>query len=1267
THVVTNTITSYHILTVSLPKTAPAGYYDLSVYLYNSTGEIDNILDNSYDQGIYADDSYYVNNILLSPSNDAPTQPTTPNGPTDIDPWLLHFYSTSSTDLNDDRIRYQWQWTEGNNDNWQLVSWLSGATAWGAHSWLGETGNIQIRVRARDIWSHPDFCSLWSDPLSVGIVEGCWFNAPTESLCGEPVQFTGYTAGGTEPYTWEWKFSSSLGYEENSSITNHTYNEPDSNPVSLKVTDNERAVMYYNTTIEIKDVISDYISNQTCVRSNSVILFNDTSMVYQDYYIKNWTWDFDDGNISYDRNVTHVYQNDGEYNVTLTVVDNENHTDVSYQIIHVDSTPPMVLAVRNAKNTVAQGFNMTINAEFFDNQSDIDSIKVNISYPDNTTGNYSMNFTEAGIYSFIYEFKDTEQMGQYNYTIWVTDHAGNMNNTNGFSFMVVPQPLVSFDTPPTPPNQIICNHNWVLVNATVQDTENTSAFIDWNRSLKGYWPMESYNDTGVNDNSTYENFGIFQNGMDTSNIVPGKYGDGLEFDGSDDYLDLGTSDSLDLGTGDFTFMVWEKSHTTLYAKKAMILTNNPAAESWKGYGFGVMNNPYLIVSQSAGSNVTLQGTTDVTDNTWHHIAYVRHQGTCSIYVDGASDATSGLMSVNNITNAQSTMIAYDGHYSSWCYFDGVLDEPQLYNRALSREEINASYNNGIYLLSHNFTDLSDGTYTYSAHAIDTTGNQSSTETRQILIDTTPPTKTDVPASPHTVGFGYDVTISADVVDDDSGIDYVTVEIVPPGGGNSSNYSMTLVSNDTYHYVFNDTWRAGQYNYTVWVVDNANNSNSSDGHHFHVSADATISIATLQDSYSGNQYINITDPPNPPENYTIIDRGITWDKYYDATTGQNILEVSSGPINYQEDETWISINNTISQLTENHPAYVYGYRSGNNRGLYGAYFKSNAQQEWPIAFTYNKSNDPTIFAIRTKLVGVGYVDPQSDWTYQYLQNVQNSQGQTNNYSITYLGVFTGTDVTWSYGNTGLKEEITLSNATKTVLQNHPPSQYGLNDTSSYLVFITKLDYQNLNLYNDSGLLDGNVTVSNAGIDLKDAFGQFKCALPLGEAYELNNESVRQKLTYRIIHLNGATYLLSGLKVSDLNAMTFPVVVDPTLTVYSVTNDGYIYNSNPVYTTAQSASSGTVDSSSIYITIGQKKLALGPTYYIYRGFVLFNTSALPSNAYLDNATLSIYKKTRRMIIQPRISTSPSRMGNQPIRIVRCSPPIIIKTITREMVVH
>ncbi len=530
--------------------------------------------------------------------------------------------------------------------------------------------------------------------------------------------------------------------------------------------------------------------------------------------------------------------------------------------------------------------------------------------------------------------------------------------------------------------------------------------------------------------------------------------------------------------------------------------------------------------------------------------------------------------------------------------------------------------------SHGWVE--EGGYYVTVTAKDVFNNESEPETLLFKTETLPPLIHSVNHTPDLVGFGGGILFTANVTDDMSrnysAIRHVILSVSYPDAS-VENFTMGETEENIYVFNFTDTWLVGRYDFTVLAVDMAYNENQSSTMSFNVSANAMISIATLQDSYTGDEYINITDPPNPPENYTLVGRGLTWDEYYNALTGQNILETYQGPVNYQEENgTWTPINNTIVPLPSNHPAYVYGYRNGNDHGLFGAYFKSNAQQEWPVAFTYNKSEDPTVHAIRSKLVGVGYVDPQNNWAYQYLQNVQYSQGQTNDYSITYPGVFTGTDVTWSYGNTGLKEEITLSNTTKTMLQNHPPSQYSLNDASSYLVFITKLDYQNLNLYNGSGLLNGNITISDTGVDFKDVLGQFRCALPLGEAYELNNDSIRERLTYRIIHLNGNTYLLSGLKVSKLNEMTFPVVIDPTLTVYSTTNDGYIHKSSTTsYNTAWSASSGTVYSSADYLTIGQKKGTRDPPdYNVYRSFVFFNTSTLPSNAYLDNATLSIYKR-------------------------------------------
>ncbi|HVQ01594.1 MAG TPA: PKD domain-containing protein [Candidatus Thermoplasmatota archaeon] len=519
-----------------------------------------------------------------------------------------------------------------------------------------------------------------------------------------------------------------------------------------------------------------------------------------------------------------------------------------------------------------------------------------------------------------------------------------------------------------------------------------------------------------------------------------------------------------------------------------------------------------------------------------------------------------------------------------------------------------------------------GVYNYSIWVEDNANNTNETTGFNFTIDSEPPSITTINASPNSVGFGSNVTIDANVTDDRSGVNNVSINITYPSGVTHDPLMITMshVSGTLYRYVFSGTWYAGWYNYTIIAYDNAGNKKTSMVHSFNVSVSTFMSIATLKDSFTGNQCINLTDPPNPPQNLTVVSRGLTWNTFYNASSGTNILESYQEPVNYIEDNgSWTPINVSLSMLTSNHPAYNYGYRIGNNHGLFGVYFKPNIQNDWPVAFTYNRSNNPTTFVIRSKLIGVGYVDPQSNWTYHYLQNIQSSQGQTTGNMVTYPGAFTGTNVTWSYGNTGLKEAITMSNVTKTALQNHPPHQYGLQDSSSYLMFITKMDYQNLNMFNDSGMLSGNVTITEDGVDFKDALGYFKCAMPLGEAYSLSNETMRQKLAYRIVHLHGDTYLFSGLKLSDLNAMVFPVVIDPTLTLYSSSSDGRLCNHSTNYLNSWNAltSNGMVDVT--HIAIGQSKQTL--TYYIYRGFVFFNTSALPSNAIIDNATLGLYKSS------------------------------------------
>jgi hypothetical protein len=103
--------------------------------------------------------------------------------------------------------------------------------------------------------------------------------------------------------------------------------------------------------------------------------------------------------------------------------------------------------------------------------------------------------------------------------------------------------------------------------------------------------------------------------------------------------------------------------------------------------------------------------------------------------------------------------------------------------------------------------------------------------------------------------------------------------------------MNNTGNGTYAFVFNDTWVVGRYNYSIWAVDESGGTNNSSVHNFNVSANTTISVCTIKDSYGGNETVNLTDPPGNPTliGYELIDNGKVlriwnnYDSYYFNTT------------------------------------------------------------------------------------------------------------------------------------------------------------------------------------------------------------------------------------------------------------------------------------------------------------------------------------------------------------------------------------------------
>ena len=287
------------------------------------------------------------------------------------------------------------------------------------------------------------------------------------------------------------------------------------------------------------------------------------------------------------------------------------------------------------------------------------------------------------------------------------------------------------------------------------------------------------------------------------------------------------------------------------------------------------------------------------------------------------------------------------------------------------------WSNGSLNLSHSWAE--EGGYFIRVKAKDILGYESNWTTILFRTEELKPNINSVNHSSNLVGFGNNITITTNVTEDKSGnwsgIKNVYVNITYPNN-NSINVSMTDIGNDTFQYNFTDTWTVGQYNYTIWALDNAYNTNSSTGHSFNITSQATISVCTIKDQYGDNESINLTDPPaeKPSIGYEFLDENQTlhiWNNhnsyYFNTSNGiqltnhkdeywtQNVLMLG-----YYNNNSWNLIYRTdeLSGFTKN-------VTSDNNTYVNATLWKDLNYQgyDFRLAIRYHLGlNDPDLSVI-----------------------------------------------------------------------------------------------------------------------------------------------------------------------------------------------------------------------------------------------------------------------------------------------------------------
>jgi hypothetical protein len=161
------------------------------------------------------------------------------------------------------------------------------------------------------------------------------------------------------------------------------------------------------------------------------------------------------------------------------------------------------------------------------------------------------------------------------------------------------------------------------------------------------------------------------------NSTAGIRGGAYQFDGVNDYIDMGNSPMFNL-KGNFTIEAWIKTNSSkiqgIFSKYKQTpplhynsLLANKKIEFW------------------LGSGAYLSSTTYVTNNSWYYIAMMQNDTEISLLVNGNIEDIKTSISIDSENN-----FLIGSLYGS-NFFNGTIDEFKVYNYSLSPEQIKQNY------------------------------------------------------------------------------------------------------------------------------------------------------------------------------------------------------------------------------------------------------------------------------------------------------------------------------------------------------------------------------------------------------------------------------------------------------------------------------------------------------------------------------------------------------------------------------------------------
>ena len=452
-----------------------------------------------------------------------------------------------------------------------------------------------------------------------------------------------------------------------------------------------------------------------------------------------YSWDFGDGStLSTAANPTHVYTQPGQYLVRLTVSDGVNSTFSTPLTISVGSVPTATITSPADGLTFRAGNVITFSGDATDPDQGtlpasaftwkVDFLHEGHVHPDVTVTN-----AKTGTYTIPTSGHDFSGNTRYRITLTVTDANGLQDTKSvtiwpqkvNLNFNSVPtgltlyldgiaktapftyDTLVGFNHSIEARNQSAGGNNYTFASwsdggtqtHTIQvpaAAQTYAATYNVGQATTGLMAAWGFNEgagaTGA-DASGNGNVATLLNGLAWGT---GKYGGGLSFDGTNDYLTAPNSSSLNVAGSALALSLWLNPSATGTGDQVVIGKHWNAAMTspYYQYGLELQDNGSRPVFQIGTPSGVLSATmsTPLAKGQWSHLAVIFNGTTVQFYVNGTLVSTGTL---NAIITARNNPLRVGADASTGQFYKGLLDNLRIYNRTLSAAEIQGDMNTGI--------------------------------------------------------------------------------------------------------------------------------------------------------------------------------------------------------------------------------------------------------------------------------------------------------------------------------------------------------------------------------------------------------------------------------------------------------------------------------------------------------------------------------------------------------------------------------------------